>query len=121
MKNVLVVSGCNPHSIANFESANSGTYYVVRGLVKRGYDVTFLRANFKLPDWPEPALVEKIELENAGVKFLPDLKLFERKAYPSRLRRILGMLSGDPNVLCRGAQYFEDFKEAIDEHITSTQ
>lgn len=116
MKKVLVVSGVNPHSIARLESANVGTYYVVRGLAAHGYDVTFLRADHYLPDLPEQAMVQKAELEAAGVTFLPDLPFVERPSYPSRLRRIFGMLRGEPKVLCRGAQYADDFEHALGDY-----
>jgi glycosyltransferase involved in cell wall biosynthesis len=61
-------------------------------------------------------MVQKEELEAAGVKFLPDLQYIKRPAYPSRLRRIFGMLAGDPKVLCQGAQYADDFKQAIGDY-----
>ena len=114
MKKVLVVSGCNPHSVARIESANAINYYIVRGLVAHGYDVSFIQVGFKLAEWPLAAKAQKAELELAGVTFLADLMLPVRPAYPSRLRRIFGMLTGDPHVLCQGAQYVDEFKRAIE-------
>lgn len=116
MKKVLVISGCNPHSIARQQSANAGTYYIVRGLAEQGYDVTFLLAGYRLVGWPDEAKTQKEELQSAGVTFLPEMELVERQPYPSRFRRTLGMVSGDPKVLCRGAQYADDFVQALGDY-----
>ena len=115
-KKILVISGCNPHSIARLESANAVSYYITRGLAEYGFDVSFLRTSPKPIAWPPPAHIQKKELELAGVDFLVDMVAPYRQTYPTRLRRIYGMLIGEPRVLCQGAQYANDLKNALKDY-----
>ena len=111
---VLVISGCNPHSIRAFEAANTVLYHVLDELARMPEtDVSFLRVGQTSIEWPDSAIQQKHSLSELGVKFAPDLVIEPRSERPNIFARFVKISLADPEHLCPGAEHSTLLKDHI--------
>ena len=103
---ILIISGTNPHSEGAFEAANVINYEIVKNLLLSGnHQVSCLTINTKEIKWPDQSIIQKNELIQLGVNFLPDLIIPKKTKNNLSLTKILKIFLANPATLIDGVEY----------------
>jgi glycosyltransferase involved in cell wall biosynthesis len=103
---ILVLSGCQPHTLAAHEAANTVSYHIVHQLAaSHSWKVSYLCINTHEVLWPDVALAQRDTLMGLGVRFLPNLVIRHEKVNGRGLAKLSNILRANPDYLCHGSEH----------------
>jgi len=103
---ILVLSGCQPHTLCAREAANTVSYHIVHELAaSHSWNVSYLCINTHQVLWPDMAVAQRDILIGLGVRFLPNLVFRHEKVNGRDFLKLANILRANPDYLCHGSEH----------------